>query len=142
MKQAYYKYTHILSPGNFYHRAYSWIFCWLLRRNWADSSIESLSSESIKVWLFNSSRSYNLRLGSTWSICMRTFWKLLQMRPCLNSFFVWGWNLKKSVFPGFIWRYLKYVSDAWAVWNGGAPKARMKNRTPREKMSEILALQG
>lgn len=43
--------------------------------------------------------------------------------------------MKKSRFPGFIYKNLKWTSDLFATWNGGAPNARVKKITPREKIS-------
>ena len=55
---------------------------------------------------------------------------------------VCGWNLKKSTLSGLCLRNAKYPSDISAELKGGAPKASMKNKTPREKMSVFYALHG
>ena len=73
--------------------------------------------------------------GSAVSMRIIKFIKSLSIAPSRKWVLVCGWNLKKSVVPGFMWRILKYVSLLSAEWNGGAPKARMKNKTPKEKIS-------
>lgn len=81
-------------------------------------------------------------VGSALSIESSIVMKLSGMRLSLNSCLVWGWNLKKSVLSGLIFRKLKKPSEMSAELNGGAPNASIKNRTPNEKISVVEALQG